>query len=129
MLVSIGAAGFTLVTWQLCRQLLQSDDNVQVDPVRLVEGVIGGIGFLGAGAIIESRGSVRGITTAAAIWIVGAVGVACGLAYFSIAALVTVVSIAVLYPIGYLEARYVGDARSSSDGKTTNETKDDQRVD
>ena len=59
--------------------------NVVVDPARVAYGVMAGIGFLGAGAIIKTGGSVRGLTTAAALWCVAAVGLACGLGLYLIA--------------------------------------------
>src|SRR5438128_1990506 len=52
--------------------------NVNVDPARIAYGVMTGIGFLGAGTIIKSGGSVRGLTTAAGLWCVAAIGLAAG---------------------------------------------------
>jgi putative Mg2+ transporter-C (MgtC) family protein len=105
MLVALGLAGFTLVTWNLCVRLETVEGQVSRDPIRLIEGVIGGIGFLGAGAIIEARGAVRGITTAAAVWVVGGLGVACGLGEHVIATMLVFISVAILLPLGYLEGR------------------------
>lgn len=67
------------------------------DPIRIAPGVITGIGFLGAGLIIRSRGEVHGITTAATIWIVAAVGLAVGVGFYSAAIITTVISLVVLY--------------------------------
>jgi putative Mg2+ transporter-C (MgtC) family protein len=88
MLVSVGSASFTLLIFEMHSSLKELG---QVgDPLRIIEAIVGGIGFLGAGTIIQSRGSVEGITTAASIWVVGAVGVACGTGNYTIA-LITVV--------------------------------------
>jgi putative Mg2+ transporter-C (MgtC) family protein len=73
ILVAVGSAGFTLVSWNLTAHLNAGANDLRVDPLRLVQGIIGGIGFLGAGAIIQSHGTVRGMTTAAGIWVVGGI--------------------------------------------------------
>src|SRR5690606_12613597 len=76
MLVAIGSAAAALAALDLFTEIsLQSEGKVPTDPIRIISGVIGGLGFLGAGAIIQSQGRVRGMTTAAAIWVVGGIGV------------------------------------------------------
>lgn len=102
MIVAIGACAFTVVALRVYESI--SGTNHNTDPLRVVEGVVGGIGFLGAGAIIRARGEahVEGLTTAASVWMVGALGVACGLAYYDIAAVTTVMGIIVLTLIGWL---------------------------
>jgi len=67
-----------------------------VDPSRIAAGVVTGIGFLGAGAIMRYGASVRGLTTAASIWAVAAVGLATGAAMYEAAGMTTVVCLAVL---------------------------------
>lgn len=67
------------------------------NPIGIAPGVIIGIGFLGGGLIIRSRGEVHGITTAATIWIVAAVGLAVGVGFYSAALITTVISLVVLY--------------------------------
>lgn len=104
MMVSLGAASFTLVALQLYREALGSGaEAAVVDPTRLVQGIIGGIGFLGAGSIIQGRGSVEGLTTAGSVWLVGAVGVACGAGYFLIAGAATAIALLILMGVGFLE--------------------------
>ena len=73
-LVSLGAAGVMVAA----RGMMGDDPAAHRELSRVVQGVITGIGFLGAGSIIQSQGSVRGLTTAASIWVVAAVGVAAG---------------------------------------------------
>jgi putative Mg2+ transporter-C (MgtC) family protein len=106
MMVSLGAATFTLIALELYAQVSAADAGsaARVDPMRLIEGIIGGIGFLGAGAIIQGRGSaVEGLTTAGSIWFVGSVGVAIGGGYYPIAALAVVAGLVVLAGMGLME--------------------------
>ncbi|MDA2930493.1 MgtC/SapB family protein [Acidobacteria bacterium AH-259-O06] len=65
--------------------------------------MIGDIGFLGAGTIIRARGTVEGITTAATIWVVGAIGVACGGGYYQIALITAVFAWLILTVVRLLE--------------------------
>lgn len=106
MLVSLGAAAFTLVTVEVFVSVRSSMEQTRADPIRIVEGIVGGIGFLGAGAIIRARGSVEGITTAAGIWVVGAVGVACGLGLYVIGGLTVFFALVILSLVGMLEGRF-----------------------
>lgn len=110
MMVALGAAMFTLITLKLYHAVVAANGGNRIDPVRVVEGVIGGIGFLGAGAIIQARGSVKGMTTAATIWVVGALGVACGLGFYVLAVVTVLFALLILSALGYLEHRVLGDA-------------------
>ncbi|WP_223290007.1 MgtC/SapB family protein [Brevibacterium casei] len=76
MLVGIGTCAFTLVSAYGFSGVLDSD--VQLDPSRIAAQIVSGIGFLGAGVIFKGRNMVRGLTTAATIWVAAAVGMACG---------------------------------------------------
>jgi len=104
-LVSLGAATFTLISVELINDAVAAGGQ-GYDPLRLVAGIIGGIGFLGAGTIIHSGGHVEGITTAAGVWIVGAIGVACGAGYYMIAAMAFGGVLIVWLPIGYVQHRW-----------------------
>jgi putative Mg2+ transporter-C (MgtC) family protein len=123
MMVALGASMFTLATLEFYRSISLAAGTARIDPLRVVEGVIGGIGFLGAGCIIQSRGSVEGITTAATIWVVGAFGVCCGLGYYGFAATTVALALVVLSVFGVLEkqvleprwSRARGDGREGSD--------------
>jgi putative Mg2+ transporter-C (MgtC) family protein len=77
------------------------------DPARLAAQVVAGIGFLGAGVILQARGSVHGLTTAATIFVVGAVGIAIGEGMFGIALLSTVLIILVLVALMKVERRVI----------------------
>ncbi|MGE3960636.1 MAG: MgtC/SapB family protein [Dehalococcoidia bacterium] len=76
MLVSMGAALFTLVS------IFGFQDH---DPSRVASGVVAGVGFLGAGAILRDGRSVRGLTTAASVWVSAAVGAAAGTGLYIVA--------------------------------------------
>src|SRR6056297_4048197 len=91
MLVSLGSAGFLLVGYEIMFSTAVGDPSARIDPTRVVEGVIGGIGFLGAGSIIRSGGHIQGITTGASIWLAGAIGVAAGTNNFPLAGMVTII--------------------------------------
>lgn len=89
----------------------------RIDPTRIVEGVIGGIGFLGAGSIIRSGGSVHGVTTGAAIWIAGSIGVACATGNLVLAVMVTALTMVIVLVLGALENRF----QNGSGGERTGE--------
>jgi putative Mg2+ transporter-C (MgtC) family protein len=76
-----------------------------VDPSRIAAGVITGIGFLGAGAIIREREkeSVKGLTTAASLWVVAAIGLASGCGFYSAALFTTFLALVTLFFLGYYE--------------------------
>jgi putative Mg2+ transporter-C (MgtC) family protein len=100
MLVSVGSALFTIVSAYGFHEFLTSGQSVvRADPTRIAAQIVTGIGFLGAGAIIRHGISVRGLTTAATLWIVAAVGLAAGAGYYSGAVITTVVVLVTLYPL------------------------------
>lgn len=105
MLVSLGAAAFLLVGYEILFATANGDPSARIDPTRIVEGVIGGIGFLGAGSIIQARGNVHGITTGAAIWIAGAIGVSCATGNLLLAALVTAIALVIVVVLGHFEKK------------------------
>jgi len=109
MLVSLGAAGFLLVGYEIMFATAVGDSSARIDPTRIVEGVIGGIGFLGAGSIIQGRGSIQGITTGAAIWIAGTIGVACATGNFILAGLVTGIAMIIVVVLGFFEHEVIYD--------------------
>ena len=106
LLVSLGSALFTIVSAYGFRDFLTSGAVVvRTDPTRIAAQIVTGIGFLGAGAIIRQGFSVRGLTTAATLWVVAAVGLACGAAYYSAAALSTALVLLALYPLRIIAYR------------------------
>jgi putative Mg2+ transporter-C (MgtC) family protein len=102
-MVSLGGAGLVLITYELVSQF--GGDSVRMDPIRVISGAAGGIGFLGAGAIIHSRGHVRGLTTAATIWVAAIIGLACGAGAFELAGVMCALVLAVLICVSGLKGR------------------------
>lgn len=88
-LVSLGAAVFVLTA---------IEGGVADSTSRVVQGIVTGVGFLGAGTIIHGRTeeSVRGLTTAATVWLAAAIGIACGLAYWPLVLVASALGIVVL---------------------------------
>lgn len=109
LLVSVGAALFTLVSayaWTDWR--FSNESGLVFDPTRIAAQVVTGIGFLGAGAIIRQGLSVRGLTTAATLWVVAAIGMASGAGYYAAAAITTVLVLVSLWPLRLLAFRVSG---------------------
>ena len=79
------------------------DPNLLADPARLAAQVISGIGFLGAGAILQKNESIIGLTTAATVWVVAAVGLCVGAGFYYCAVLLTVMSLLTLTGLKYVE--------------------------
>ena len=78
-------------------------DQVALDPVRIAAGVVTGIGFLGAGTIIREPDGVRGLTTAASLWVVAGIGLAVGVGFNKVAIYTTVLVLIVLHFLRYAE--------------------------
>jgi putative Mg2+ transporter-C (MgtC) family protein len=103
LLVSLGAALFTLVSaygWRDWR--FSTPEGIVFDPTRIAAQIVTGVGFLGAGAIIRQGLTVRGLTTAATLWAVAAIGMAVGAGYYSAAILTTAVVLVSLWPLRVL---------------------------
>ena len=112
-LVSLGAAVAVIVSLGLPGESKSMDPNAVS---RVLQGIVTGIGFLGAGVILrDSSGHVSGLTTAATIWICGVLGVACGLGYWpvlGIALCLTAVALATGGPIEHFAERLFKRKRS-----------------
>jgi len=102
VLVSLGAALFTLTGAYGVRGFV-GDPSTPVDPTRVAAQVVTGIGFLGAGAIIRQGFSVRGLTTAAGLWVTAAIGTAVGLGFYTGAIATTASAVVALYALKRLE--------------------------
>lgn len=112
MLVSLGAAIFVVAAVQLSHQAA-GRDGISVDTSRIIEGVATGIGFLGAGSIVKSRFRVEGVTTAASIWVTGAIGAACGARLYVLAAAAALLALFVLWPAEKLKSEVLEDEPSN----------------
>jgi putative Mg2+ transporter-C (MgtC) family protein len=95
ILVCLAAATFTVVTFELLERA-QVEGTTSLDPIRVVEAVTAGVAFLAAGAIIQARGKVHGVTTGAGLWLAGAIGTACGVGAYPIAILAAILGLIVL---------------------------------
>ncbi|GAB4294479.1 MAG: MgtC/SapB family protein [Desulfuromonadia bacterium] len=117
LLVSVGACLFVLVSIDFYRRFgtFTGTLPVGVDPGRVAAQVVTGIGFLGAGAIIREGASVRGLTTAACLWVVAAIGVACGVGMYGTASLVTVIALSSLLALKKVEEFLAKDVYCSLD--------------
>jgi putative Mg2+ transporter-C (MgtC) family protein len=103
-LIALGCSLFTIISADGFTDLL-GQPHIQLDPTRIASYVVAGIGFLGGGAIfvMQDKGRIKGITTAAAIWIVAAIGMACGAGLLWVAVLVTVFALIILVLLRYVE--------------------------
>ncbi|MCM1092477.1 MAG: MgtC/SapB family protein [Lachnospiraceae bacterium] len=99
-LISMGATLAMILSIYVPQEYLGLKNG---DPGRIAAQVVTGIGFLGAGAIIQMKGSVRGLTTAAGIWIIAAIGMAVGVGLYSLALAATALVLVVLLFIERLE--------------------------
>jgi putative Mg2+ transporter-C (MgtC) family protein len=79
--------------------------RVIIDPTRMAQGIMTGIGFVGAGAIIKEGFTVRGLTTAASIWITAAIGILTGIGFYFAALIGTVLALGTLSTFRWIEAR------------------------
>jgi putative Mg2+ transporter-C (MgtC) family protein len=106
MLVGVGSALFTMVSayaWTDWR--FSTAEGLVFDPTRIAAQIVSGIGFLGAGAIIRQGFSIRGLTTAATLWVVAAIGMASGVGYYAGAVATTAIVLVALGPLGVLSRR------------------------
>jgi putative Mg2+ transporter-C (MgtC) family protein len=87
-LISVGSALFSLVS---------EFGFTGADPSRIASGIVAGVGFLGAGAILHRHGGVEGLTTAAAMWVAAGIGLATGAGMYLIATIATIIILAVLF--------------------------------
>ncbi len=114
MLVSLAAATFALLAFEIVeRAKLEGVTNP--DPVRIIEAVTAGVAFLAAGTIIRGDRGVRGLTTGAAMWLAGAIGLACGVGAYFVAIVATVFGMTILTLIRWAE--HAADLKSGEPGR------------
>jgi putative Mg2+ transporter-C (MgtC) family protein len=94
MLVALAAAVVAVVTLELGKMV--EAKGVHSDPVRALEAVTAGVAFLAAGTIIQARGQVVGLTTGAGMWLAGAIGVAAGFGFLTIAVMAALCAMFIL---------------------------------
>ena len=89
VLICLGAAVFTIIS---IKMVDQNSGTV----ARIAAQIVTGVGFLGAGAIIQDRGGIHGLTTAATIWLVASIGMACGAHFFMLGIITTFIALTIL---------------------------------
>jgi putative Mg2+ transporter-C (MgtC) family protein len=99
-LIAVGSSMFTTLG-------LEPAFGTRVDPTRIAAQIVTGVGFLGAGAILRQWVDVRGLTTAASIWVVASLGMAVGFGYYAVAIFTTFIVIVMLVAIRPLENRFI----------------------
>jgi putative Mg2+ transporter-C (MgtC) family protein len=112
LLVALGACVFTLVSaYAWTDWTFSTREGVVFDPTRIAAQIVTGIGFLGAGAIIVRGINVRGLTTAATLWVVAAIGMAAGTGYYAVAVGATGLVLVSLGPLKIVSARMLSRVR------------------
>ena len=108
-LVCMASSLLMLVTVYEAHWVQAVSDSVRLDPTRMAQGIMTGIGFLGAGVIVKisDKIEVHGLKTAASIWLTAGVGIAVGLGHFWLSAAATLVGWLVLGPLKHFERRHV----------------------
>jgi len=106
-LVCMGSTLFVLLTEH---SITAFGGGHNVDPTRIIHGVVTGVGFLGAGSIMRQEGYVHGLTTAASIWMVAAIGTAVGVHAYMLATIGTVLALIVLEGFRWLE-KFLGEGK------------------
>lgn len=96
VLICLGAAIFTIIAKEL------GGENTDAAS-RIIAQIITGVGFIGAGAILHTKSDIQGLTSAATIWLVAAIGIACGAQYYMIAVVTTVIVFAVLLVLAQID--------------------------
>ncbi len=122
LLICLGAAIFTIIS----KRMLVSEGST----ARIAAQVVTGVGFLGAGALIQDRHGVHGLTTAATIWLVASIGMACGAGFHDLAVVSTLIAIIVLAGLLKLAKpleRYAKKHKTRQFSDTEDYTKKDRR--
>jgi putative Mg2+ transporter-C (MgtC) family protein len=108
ILICLGAAMYMSVGLLLRYE----GEATGADPSRIAAQVVTGIGFIGAGCIIQERGRITGLTTAATIWVVAAIGIISGAGFPALALLSAVIVVTTLAVLGWVEDRFLDPGRS-----------------
>lgn len=103
LLVGVGSCLMMLLSIFGFTQFIEENPNVQYDPARIPSYVISGIGFLGAGTILVKGATVRGLTTAASIWVVAGIGLVIGSGMYVLAGFVTIIALMSLIFLNKME--------------------------
>jgi len=131
LLISLGAAVFMLISEALAVSYAGKTGNsvLRADTGRIAAQIITGIGFLGAGAIIKHGFTIRGLTTAACIWISAAIGMSAGAGFFEFALVATFIGLLCLVLLHGLEKKYAKDSYRILEVETTNNVNISELID
>lgn len=105
-LVSLGATVFTLMSIHALDFISSTDEFIRYDPVRIASNIVQGVGFLGACCVFTIKDKLSGITTAAAIWVVSAIGMAVGFGHLVLAVQASLLSVIIMFGIGWFEKTF-----------------------
>lgn len=103
ILISLGTCGFVVAAGQAIGAM---PDTGQAEMSRVLQGLISGIGFLGAGAVIQNKRAVKGLTTAAAVWVTAAAGAMCGLGLYMLAGILALFTLFTLIVLERVENKF-----------------------
>lgn len=106
-LVALSAAAITVSALKLQQEL--APGGVETDPLRVIQGLAQAIGFIAAGLIFASRGTVHNVTTAANLWLAAALGITAGAAHFDVMLTAFGLGILLLVAVGLFESRFMSD--------------------
>lgn len=105
MLIAVAAASFAILTVEIVQSEYLATEQSRIDPLRVLEAVTNGVAFLAAGAIIQSRGNVKGVTTGAAMWLAGVIGLCIGTGRWSVALTALVAGAIILALLRLIEVK------------------------
>ena len=105
-LVALGSGLFMVISQFGFEDVLKLPYNIRLDPSRVAAQVVSGIGFIGAGTIIFQKHVVRGLTTAAGLWVTAAIGMACGAGMYALAGAATIMVLLCLETLNWLMQRF-----------------------
>ena len=111
---SAGLRTFPLVAVASCGFIQAAEHLVADNPeamARIVEGLITGMGFIGGGAILRLKDSVKGTATAASLWATGAIGVSVGLGSYDVAIVIALITIATLWPLAVFKRKIIANSK------------------
>ena len=111
---SAGLRTFPLVAVASCGFIQSAEHLVANNPeamARIVEGLITGMGFIGGGAILRLKDSVKGTATAASLWATGAIGVSVGLGSYDVAIVIALITIATLWPLAVFKRKITANSK------------------
>jgi len=115
MMISLAAAVFAVIALEISAMPVFSNDQINSDPLRLVEAITAGVAFLAAGSILMQNGKVQGLTTGAGMWLAGAGGLSAGLGLWPVALLCCLFGALVLALVRRLETRMTLKPRQQPD--------------